>query len=828
MILYIAEKPQLGKAIADALPGRAEVKDGVIIKGEHRIIWAFGHLLELKDPEEMEETYKRWELDTLPIYFETWESRVKKDKNRQQGQMSSAARVKQITALIRQADLVVNAGDVDEEGQLLVDELIRWAGYSGEVKRLNTADTAKEAMKKALAHMEDNRPHEADGWSAYGRQLGDKIFGYNLTRYYTIKNRETVGKVLPVGRVQTPTLGLVVDRDEQIENHQALVYYELLAALCAGGRHIQAGYVPAEGHPDLVDGRFLQKEPLGKVSAQISGASLEIQIRKETIIEQPPLPFNLTKLNSYCGSRWNYSPAEVMKITQSLRENYKAITYNRSDCQYLSMEHYREAPNVIGAAAENLGLDAGMFDASIQSRCFNDKNITAHFAIIPTNESVPLEKMTEAERRVYTAICEQYLIQFLPPAQKEKTTLSAPLPDGGSLKAVSSLYLYQGYRAFLSGRGEETEQEEGEENRDSGICQMPEGVSQGNVEACRIEEKETRAPARYTPSTLFEDMTRIAKYVKDPEIKGLLLKKDKDKKGENGSIGTSATRAMIIERLIQAGYLSLEKKGRKDILLSTGKGRAFYHMLPDAIKKVDTTAKWWVIQEDIKNGDATPQTLAESVLETIQEILAGGGGTMEGFSEPGIKKEGLSAPCPVCGGKMLPTPFGYGCSHYQEGCRFVIGTVCGKSLTKAQAEKLLSAGVTDEISGFVSKAGKKFSAKLALVDAAGEDGAVEKDSMGRTMKKLAWYHEQKETEISCPECGGHLILGDWNYECGCGYKVSRKIAGRSMKENEVKTLLQKGRTGLLKGFISKTGKKFDACLILQDGGSVNFEFPKKR
>lgn len=201
MILIIAEKPQLGKAIADALPGKIDSsKDQTISKGEYTVIWCFGHLLTLKDPEDYDEKYKKWDINTLPFYFPKWENKIGTDNNGQKGQMSKAKRVKQIGTLIKQADMVINAGDTDEEGQLLIDELLRWFDYKGPVKRLDTADTSKATLARKLNEMEDNKKFEANGWSAYARGVADKLLGYNMTRYYSIQNPGSgVLSILKVG-----------------------------------------------------------------------------------------------------------------------------------------------------------------------------------------------------------------------------------------------------------------------------------------------------------------------------------------------------------------------------------------------------------------------------------------------------------------------------------------------------------------------------------------------------------------------------------------------------------------------------------------------------
>lgn len=922
MKLIIAEKPQLGQAIADALPGHGESKDGVIRKGEYTIVWAYGHLLTLKEPEDFDPKYQEWSLENLPIFFENWGLKVCKDstKGGKKGGTShaKAARLKQIGDLLNDAACVIHAGDIDEEGQLLIDEILRWFHYSGPVWRLNTNDTSEGALRKALSHMKNNTECEADGWSAYGRELSDAVFGFNLTRYFTAKNN---GVLLPVGRVQTPTLGLVVQRDALIDGHKKIMYYELFADLSLHGKSVQAQFIPNPDNPALTDGRFLNPDFLRSTASRLEGKDLSgLVVKKETFKQQPPLPFNLTKLTSYCSSRWQYNPDEVMKITQSLRENYKAITYNRSDCQYLSEEHFKAAPETVAAVTANLGLQASTFDTSIKSKCFNDANLTAHFAIIPTNEKVDIEKMTVKERNVYLAISHYYLAQFLPPAQKERTTLFTDLGNGESLKATSVIVTSPGYQKLLNESESEQEDRQGEESG-SILSGIPAGNYSGRVSHLDIKSKETRPPSHYTQASLLVDMTRIAKYVDDPIIKQMLLDKDKEKEGENGSIGTSATRPFIISQLIARNYLMEKTEGKRTILIATPKGKDFYNILPDEIKKADTTAKWWSIQEDIKVGAATPQQMALDVLATVKKVISsdvgvlsnaaayanGGTGVSLGrcpqcggiisenskafscsnkdckciffknnkllasvgkkmtasvvksliTSEKAVLKGCKSAKstqpfdcmlrvkygdtypqlsfdfndfgeigkCPLCGGSVVENAHAFACST--EGCKCVffkenrLLTALGKKLTPSTVKTLLEKGRAPLQKCKSPKSGKIFDCYLV----------VKYDGQYPSFELDLNVQEQASRELGkCPKCGGKMERNKFgNYSCsnwrdGCKFTINGSIRGKSLTDANIRDLLSKGRTSELHGFQSKSGKKFDAKLVLRSDGKISFDY----
>lgn len=688
MRLFIAEKRVLGEAIAAALEGKEEMRDSVLYKGNNAIVWTFGHLLTLREPESYDKKYKSWNIGDLPIYFEGWQNAVPKE---------NAARVKKIGELIKQADEVVNCGDTDEEGQLLVDELLRWFKYKGPCKRLDTANTTVDALKKNLARMKDNRECEAAGWSAYAREVADITFGINFTRFFS----KIYSDKLPVGRVMTPTLGLVVNRDRAIEGHKKSYYYNLTAESTINGVNVLFRFVPDKELEELEDGKFMSDDYLKDLSTGLSGKKGIFTVKKQEVKETAPLPFNLTTLTNFCGKKWGYNPDDVMRITQSLRDDHSAITYNRSDCQYLSMEHHREAPRTVSSICNNLGVSSSPFDTKRVSRCFNDDNITAHFAIIPTDQPVDVSRLSDEQRNVYKAIAVYYLIQFLPSCIKEKTTVFMNVSfkgnDVGKLEAVSLKVLMPGFAALLRGTSEKEEEEEDNESQES-VTSIPAGQYDGVISKTEIIKKETKPPKRYTQSSLFVDMTRISRFVDDPEVKKLLLEKDKEKKGENGSIGTSATRAEIIKKLISGGFLEEREEKKKTSLISTDKGRRFYDLLPDSIKKADTTAKWWVIQEEIKNGESDYKALTDGVVSLIKEIISEYKPDESMVKQSDFKSEKLCI-CPVCGSDIVTGQYGPYCKGK---CGFKKQRIYGADISDVQFAALIK-GEKVEISGFKDK-----------------------------------------------------------------------------------------------------------------------------
>ncbi|MCR5825183.1 MAG: hypothetical protein K6G54_01325 [Oscillospiraceae bacterium] len=753
MVLIIAEKPELGRAIAAAIPGSARTEQAVIYKGDYAVIWAYGHLLTLKEPEDYDPSFKRWSLATLPLYFPDWGQKP----NRQGGGRgaSKSERLQQIGALLRQCDAVIHAGDPDDEGQYLIDEILRWHRYRGPVQRMNTNDTTPAALRRALGRLSDNAESLGRGWSAHARAVADLMVGVNCSRYFTLKNPDTL---LTIGRVQTATLGLVVARDRAIEEHVKQSYYEITAALDVDDRQVEALYTPDKNDPELEDGRILDRSYAEQKAGLIAQTPLlRSKVTRKEVYEQPPLPFNLTELQSYCSARFGYEPTEVLNITQSLRDRHNAITYNRSDCQYLSEEQYKNAPATMETVCRNVRYRPAALDMTLHARCFDDSRISAHTAIIPQNTAVDMDKLTEQERKVYLAVCKYYMAQFLPKAKKAQTTLTAPLADGGTLKAVSTEILEPGWLALFK-----NDRPAGRKDEKTGpLSSLTPGSYEAKLQGTRIDEKQTKPPARYTKASLSKDMTRIARYVTDPECKRLLLEKDRDKEGENGSIGTVATRGPIIDKLVERGYF--REDGKK--LISTPLGRELYRILPDELKKPDMTARWWAIQEDIRQGKLPWTALPESVLATVRRVVAteypridvgkvpaqyrrksAKGGAPRAAAERSAAERGAEGAavrevlgkCPRCGGDVVEGKAGYGCLNYKSGCRFVVWkqpklpALAKVSISKSNVKTWLSGTWKDDaahpgvrVSGksvlfktLSDRAGEPFAGRVRLTDGA--------------------------------------------------------------------------------------------------------------
>lgn len=705
MKLVIAEKPMLGRDIARAICG-VPVTDSTrlpISGNGYTVISCIGHILELKEPEVINPKWK-WDsnftIEQLPIYSEDWELVCSK---------GNLDLLKHMGELLEKCDYVIHAGDPDDEGQLIVDEVLGYHKYNGNVKRVFVNDNIEKNIVKAFESLHDNEQYVNLGRAAYARQMADFCFGVSESRLAGIRLRRSVS----VGRVQTPTLGLVVKRDEEIENHLKRAFYDLFAICNLGNiNDIPFKLFPAD-HILGGDKRIYNEETVKDISNKVLQQSGEISTKISTKTNHPPLPYNLTTLQSDMNKIYGYGASETLDVTQVLRDKHKAITYNRSDCQYLKEEHHKTAKNTLGCAMKNLRQQWEL-DYSISSKAFNENNVTAHHGIIPQESSFDASKLSEKEYIVYNSIVERYALQFLSPEIREvsESTFST---EYGNFTYKASRIIDPGYKQLLS-----SQHEDEEDDIQSGQPWIDGGTYSYVIDDTKIEEKETSPPKHYTQGSLITDMASIAKYVEDPEIMEILKRKDNGKKGEHGGIGTVATRAEIIKKLISKEFI--EENGKK--IISTEKGRLFYNMLPSEIKSADTTAKWWIIQESIAEGKEDVNAVQRSVCEVFNNHKD------TAYTDAILEnKPTVIGKCPTCGADVIERKSTWSCSSNKftkhedgswertDGCGFrIIKSMLGKKLPEKAIKELMENGKTSKlVRGFKSKkTGKKFDAYVEL------------------------------------------------------------------------------------------------------------------
>ncbi|HGU7961290.1 TPA: DNA topoisomerase 3 [Escherichia coli] len=703
MRLFIAEKPAVANDIVKALGGNFTRHDGWFESDNAIVTNCFGHIIESQPPENYNPEYKAWKVETLPLRLYP----VK-----YQPVESAAKQVKTILELIRRGDVteIVHAGDPDDEGQLLVDEVLEYAGNTKPVKRVLINDNTLPAVKKALANLKDNRDFKGLYLKALARSVADAVYGFSMTRAYTIpaKARGYQG-VLSVGRVQTPVLGLIVNRTRANQNHKSSFYYTMTGVFQRGADVIRANWKPGEFAP-LTDRKLLDKAWADGTAASLAGKPATVEAAatddKKTAA---PLPFNLVRLQQYMNKKFKMTAQKTLDITQQLREKYKAITYNRSDCSYLSDEQFSEAPQVIDALKSVFPQSLDI-DSSRKSKAFNSAKVTAHTAIIPTASVPDVNAHSTDERNVYLAIAQHYLVQFMPEKAYQEVSVAIQCGDE-SFYARARKTTDSGFEAFLG--AETTDEGESEDNDDSAfelLCKIRTGETLTTKEVI-VNEKKTTPPPLFTEASLLAALVRVADFVTDPTIKKLLKDKDKDKKDEHGGIGTPATRAAILETLKKRNYITLEK-GK---LIPTDTGYALIDALPGIAVNPDMTALWSEKQAAIENGDLTVEQFINDLYGELTGMISDvdlGEMKIEPAAPAG-QFQRLDSPCPSCGKHIVIRPKGYFCT----GCEFKIWSeFYGKKITQAQAEKLVKSGKTDLIKGFKKKSGGTYDTVLVLED----------------------------------------------------------------------------------------------------------------
>lgn len=629
---------------------------------------------------------------------------------------SAEKQVKTIIELIRRADVteIIHAGDPDDEGQLLVDEVLEYAGNTKPVKRVLINDNTLPAVKKALANPKNNRDFRGLYLKALARSVADAIYGLSMTRAYTIPAKTKGYKgVLSVGRVQTPVLGLIVNRTRANKNHKSSFYYTMTGHFQRGADVIRANWKPGEFAP-LTDRKLLDKTWANGTATSLAGKPATVEAAatddKKTAA---PLPFNLVRLQQYMNKKFKMTAQKTLDITQQLREKYKAITYNRSDCSYLSDEQFSEAPQIIDALKSVFDQPMDI-DTTRKSKAFNSAKVTAHTAIIPTVSVPDVNALSTDERNVYLAIAQHYLVQFMPEKAYQEVSVAIQCGDE-SFYARARKTTDSGFEAFLGveNAGDDEAEVENDDSAFDLLCKIRTGETVTTKEVV-VNEKKTTPPPLFTEATLLAALVRVADFVTDPVIKKLLKDKDRDKKDEHGGIGTPATRASILETLKKRNYITLEK-GK---LIPTDTGYALIDALPDIAVNPDMTALWAEKQTLIENGEMTIEQFVDELYNDLIPMISNANSAeiKVSPSAPSGQSQRLSSPCPSCGKQIVIRPKSYSCT----GCEFKIWKdFCGKSLTDKQIETLITKGVTSELKGFISqKTNKEFSAKVKLVDKA--------------------------------------------------------------------------------------------------------------
>ncbi|MEE2959234.1 MAG: DNA topoisomerase III [Myxococcota bacterium] len=607
MKLFIAEKPSLGRVIAEGLGGgRAE--KGFIQGRDWVVTWCFGHLYEMCMPDEYDARFKKWTREDLPIVPTLFRLKPRKD---------ASAQIKVIRSLVKDASEIVNAGDPDREGQLLVDEVLWELRNRKPVSRVWLAALDEQSVRKALATLTSNECYRGLGDAALARSRADWLVGLNLTRGYTVR----AGRTVTVGRVQTPTLNLVVQRDLEIENFKAKDFFTLevtfqhpLGTYTGIWNHQASPLVRVLGEKSEKwfdeEGRCLHKPLTEKVLTSVVGKNGQIaKIQNKEHKEPPPLPFSLSDLQAEASRLFGFGAKKTIDLAQALYERHKAITYPRTDCRYLSSGQFQEVEGTLsGMGQADPRFRPYVERANVQSRnrAFNDSRVTAHTAIIPTNNpNLPIKNLSSDEFKLYNLIRRRYLALFYPDHRYQQVTLTTVVAKEPFVSKVKTT-LALGWKTLF------TKEVGDAKSGPKESMKLPKGVQEGDTALSRSAEvlaKQTTPPPSFTEGTLIRAMANIARYVDDQNAKKRLR--------ETSGIGTEATRAGIIENLKKRGFLL--SQGKK--ITSSDAGRELIQVVAPPLKDPVTTAQWEDRMLDIEKGRAPLSGFIEGIGAWVSKTL---------------------------------------------------------------------------------------------------------------------------------------------------------------------------------------------------------------
>jgi DNA topoisomerase III len=708
--LVIAEKPSVGRDLARVLPGAFAKHDGYLEGPDHIVTWAVGHLVQLAEPDEYDPRYKKWRMADLPIVPERFKLVVRDERSR-----------KQMAVVKRQlarddVETVVNACDAGREGELIFAYLYEKAGIRKPVKRLWLQSMTQAAIADAFGSLIPAEEKAKLEEAARSRSEADWIVGMNATRAATIRLRSSFDGAVSLGRVQTPTLAIVARREVEIRAFVPEPYWVVDATFAASGERVYDGRFHDGANP-----RVATAEQAEAIVAHCQGREgLITKLDRSRRKEGPPLLYDLTSLQREVNTRFGFSGRRTLAAAQRLYEQHAALTYPRTNSRFLPSDMRREIKPIaqlVGrhrdyaqAARYVTGLDVLPL-----ARVINDTKVTDHHAIVPTRMEHDLGRMNDDDRRVYDLVARRFLAAFHPDAEFENTRLETTVRSAGEGEA-EHVFRTRGRVLLAAGwRGVYGETVQGDvgpmrEDEDEGREQrLPRLDRDERVQTRRVESiaKETKPPRRYTDASLLAAMETAGKLVEDEELREAM---------KDSGIGTPATRAAIIERLIQVGYL--ERDGRS--LVCTEKGLNVIRLLDEhPLTSPSLTGDWEHRLARIEQGEDSRDRFmgdiakfAEKTVSVIDEKLKG----------VRIERAKLG-PCPICGREIVENRKGYSCwSREDPGCGFVIWkSKAGKQLPASVARELIAAGRTAKpVTGFRGRSGRSFRARLALQQT--EDG----------------------------------------------------------------------------------------------------------
>ena len=697
--LVLAEKPSVGRDLTRALPGQFAKHDGYLESDSHVITWAVGHLVQLAEPDEYDAKYKKWRMADLPIVPDDFKLVVRDERSRKQMTV--------ITRLLQRDDVeaVVNACDAGREGELIFAWTVQKAGARKPVERLWLSSMTVGAIKQAFSSLKPASEFSKLEEAARSRSEADWIVGMNATRAATIRLRSSFDGAVSLGRVQTPTLAIVARREEEIRAFKPEPYWLVDARFQPKGGDSGRDYMGrfhAGAQP-----RLKSADEAEAIVAAVRGQDGEItKLETTKRSEKAPLLYDLTSLQRDANTRFGFSARRTLAAAQRLYEEHKALTYPRTNSRFLPSDMGAEIKPIAELVGRHREYAKGAayvtgLDVLPTGRVINDAKVTDHHAIIPTRSEHKLDKMSDDDRRVYDLVARRFLAVFHPEAVFENTRLETTVAEH-VFRTRGRVLLEAGWRGVY---GEESLESGAAADDDEGGPQTLPKLERGEAVATlevASEEKVTKPPRRYSDASLLGAMETAGKLVDDDELREAM---------KDSGIGTPATRAAIIERLIDVGYI--ERDGRS--LVATEKGLNVIRLLGEhKLTSPSLTGDWEQRLGRIEHGEEAREKFMSDIAlfagETVHDLDAK-------LKDVRIPRANLG-PCPVCGRDIVENRKGFSCwSREDPGCGFVIWkSKAGKTLPAAVARELIATGRTERpVTGFKGRSGRSFRARLALM-----------------------------------------------------------------------------------------------------------------
>jgi DNA topoisomerase-3 len=869
--LILAEKPSVARDLARVL-GVKQRGQGFLFNKEYVITWCIGHLVELCEPHEYDHAWKRWSLDSLPILPRQFQLRPAE---------RTLDHYDAVQRLMQRSDLtgVINACDAGREGELIFRYVYNLTHCNLPVRRLWISSMTDEAIQEGFSRLRPGEEFDNLYNAARCRSEADWLVGINSTRAMTVRTRQLAphadNPLLSVGRVQTPTLAMMVNREREILDFTPEDYWQIKGFFKA-----EKGDYTGRWFKKKEDRFTKEEDAIALVESLQDKPAVIKKVEQKQSKEKPPFLFDLTHLQRQANKRYGFSAARVLELAQSLYEKHKLLTYPRTDSRFLSSDMHKKMKQMFGAVsvgdyepfAKQL-LDKGRVSKS--KRVFNDAKVSDHHAIVPTTKTPNFNALNNEERKIYDLVVRRFLAAFFPDAIISRSKIITGI-EKETFVSKGKVVLDPGWQAVEPPAAQRRKaSKKGGENKKSDDKLLP-AVEKGEeigVEKLEIEQKKTKAPPRYTEATLLAAMEGAGRFVEEEELQQAL---------KDSGIGTPATRANIIETLLSRGYIQRQGK----TLHPEPKGMRLVENMPvESLSSPQLTGEWEARLSKTARGEYSVDTFEDEVRVFVRDIVEKiSNSTTLTVPTEGVAAETTSrfelkkgAPdvdkaagyCPACGGAVVEKDKVFGCSGEDgksRGCSFrIYKTVAKKKLTPTMVRKLLEKGKTNLLKGFTSRQDKKFDAILVLnpggrvtfefennrdqkrpqrpqrpQEPQGElrfessnnmHSATTVETPKHSRSHGTSYGQSSMSDIKpalgtplapCPRCReGQMIRGRQAWGCnrwkqGCNVVIPYVLMQRPFSESEALILLEKRQTSHLAGFVNDSGEKFEGVVRLVD------------